>query len=413
MKAVILAAGKGSRMKSTVPKPLINLFGLPLIEHKVRKLKNFEIAVVYNDEKIATYIKKKFPYIKLIYNPYPEKENGYSLYCAREFVKDGENFVLLMADHYYGEKFYKEIDKIKTGNYLFVSDYCHDPEEATKVKTEGKFIVKIGKNLKDYDFFDTGFFVLNSEIFRYIEKILDKNKISLSQIMQLVANDKKLFYKKVEDVWIDIDTKEDLKVAQNLIRQSLVKETDGFISKMINRKISTRITPFLVRFDFVTPNRFTIFSSLLGITAGLLFLTKNYLLAGIVTQISSIIDGCDGEIARIKNLSSKFGAVLDSVLDRYVDTFIIFSIFLTLEKNLTTYIAFFLSVTGTILVSYISHLTKIRPYFATRDIRLFIIMVFSILSVFWTEAMTILLWFTGILSHTGVVYSLLKYKTHT
>lgn len=410
MKAVILAAGKGSRMKSTVPKPLIRLFGIPLIEYKIRRLKDFEIAVVYNDKKVAEYIKKKFPEVKLIYNPYPEKENGYSLYCAKEFLKENERFLLLMADHYYGEKFFRKINDVKEDNYLFVSNYCYDPQEATKVKVKDKYIVKIGKELSDYDYFDTGFFILNYQVFSYIESLLDKEKIKLSDVMQLLANEKKLFFKLIEDIWLDIDTKEELKKAEEIIRKSLIKDTDGIISKLFNRKLSTRLTKFLVRFDFITPNRFTVFSSIIGFLAGILFLSKNYVLAGILTQIASIIDGCDGEIARIKNLSSKFGAVLDSVLDRYVDTFILFAIFLSIEKNIYVYVALFLSITGSILISYVSHLTGIRPFFITRDIRLFLVMVFSILSAFWIYSMTMLLWILGIASHLGVIYTLLKYK---
>ncbi|NPA51918.1 MAG: NTP transferase domain-containing protein [Aquificae bacterium] len=400
-------------MKSTTPKPLIRLFGIPLIEHKIRKLKGCDIAVVYHDKKLAEYLQKKFPKVELIFNPYPEKENGYSLYCAKGFIKEGETFVLLMADHYYGDAFYQEIGKTKKGNYLFVSPYCYDPLEATKVQTQNHHIIKIGKELREYDYFDTGFFILSWEIFKYIEKILDIPKITLSRVMQLVADDKKLYYKEIKDIWIDIDTKEDLKLAENLIRKSLIKESDGFISKLINRKISTRITPLLARFDAVTPNKITVFTTLLGIIAGTLFLSKNVLLAGILTQISSILDGCDGELARIKNLSSKFGAVLDTVLDRYVDTFIIFSIYLSLDRTTIVSGLFFLCITGTILVSYISHLTKIRPYFITRDIRLFLIMLFSIISPIYTASLEVLLAVIGTLSHLGVVYSLLKYKKQT
>ena len=53
-----------------------------------------------------------------------------------------------------------------------------------------------------------------------------------------------------------------------------------------------------------------------------LFTRQGYiwgLLAGVVIQLASIIDGCDGEIARLKYRSSRFGAWFDTVLDRYAD----------------------------------------------------------------------------------------------
>jgi phosphatidylglycerophosphate synthase len=40
---------------------------------------------------------------------------------------------------------------------------------------------------------------------------------------------------------------------------------------------------------------------------------------GVLVQVSSIIDGVDGDLARAKDMRSRFGGVFDSVLDRYAD----------------------------------------------------------------------------------------------
>jgi len=45
-----------------------------------------------------------------------------------------------------------------------------------------------------------------------------------------------------------------------------------------------------------------------------------------LAQISSIIDGCDGEIARLKFQTSEFGGWYDAILDRYADAFLLFSL---------------------------------------------------------------------------------------
>jgi len=154
MKAVILAAGYGKRMGGDTPKPLVELYGLPLIEHKIRKLDGYEIIVVYHDERIKDHIQKRFPRIKLVYNPYPERENGYSLYCVKDLIKEGESFILLMADHYYDEGFYRDINPINQTT-VYVSAKCYQEDEATKVKVQGDKVIKIGKGIDDYDYFDT------------------------------------------------------------------------------------------------------------------------------------------------------------------------------------------------------------------------------------------------------------------
>ena len=204
MKAVILAAGLGRRMNTLKPKPLVNLFGFPIIEHTIRKLKDHEIIVVYHLKEIAEFIKRKFPDVKLIYNPNPERENGYSLYLAKKYING--DFLLLMADHYYGDEFFSFNDSFDKTT-LFVSEKCYsDKKEATKVKVNSKKILSIGKNLEKYEYFDTGFFYCKKEIFDCIEKI-KKDKIKLSDVIAELSKRGEVSYKVINDFWIDIDTK--------------------------------------------------------------------------------------------------------------------------------------------------------------------------------------------------------------
>ncbi len=409
MKAVILAAGLGTRMQSSTPKPLLNLFGMPILEHTLRKLRGYEIIVVYHLKEIADFIKKKFPEVKLIYNPHPEKENGYSLYLAKKHVED--DFILLMADHYYSDDFFNNLNDMKKfkRTTIFVSENCYNPEEATKVKVSDGDVVDIGKKIKDYNYFDTGFFYCKKNIFEYVEKLKNKKeKIRLSDVIREAAKKREVGYKVLNAFWIDIDTKEELKYAEKFIRQSLTKTMDGIVSKNINRKISTRITKFLVKYDFITPNVVTIISTLIGLLSFLSFF-KNPALGGILAQLSSIIDGCDGEIARIKNMKSKFGGVLDSLLDRYVDVLIVFAIFLVYGFTYLSAFAFLLAVTGSVFISYLWHLTNVRAVFATRDVRLFIVMVGGILALFSKEFLLYTLFTIGIIAHVEAWLIMFKF----
>ncbi len=410
MEAVILAAGFGTRMGGEKPKPLLPLFGIPIVEHNIRKLltsKINKITIVYHDERIKDYLESKFRNLNFVYNNAPERENGYSLYFARNDVKD--DFILLMADHFFEDSFFSSISSEET-HTAFVSSYCDDPDEATKVSVEGDLVRKIGKRLEKYDYFDTGFFYCKPDIFNYIEKLSsEKEKIKLAEVFQKIADENRLKWKSVDGFWIDIDTPEELKKAEKYISGSLSKESDGYISKKINRKFSTPISRLLVKYDFLTPNRITIISTLIGLIPFIFFAFGKFVAGGIFTQIASIIDGCDGEVARIKKLSSRKGAVLDSLLDRYVDIFIMFGIFLPFSSSITGKISFFLAVTGTILVSYISHMTGIRPKFITRDARLFLIMLGGLLTPLSKEIMLYTLLLTGILSHLGIFYTLVRF----
>ncbi len=89
------------------------------------------------------------------------------------------------------------------------------------------------------------------------------------------------------------------------------------------RHISYRVTGLLLRWP-VTPNQITVLSLVLGlIGAGLFIFTDWYLnvMGGVLLVASYVLDNCDGEIARIKQMSSEFGARLDDIVDSTVDTF--------------------------------------------------------------------------------------------
>ena len=95
------------------------------------------------------------------------------------------------------------------------------------------------------------------------------------------------------------------------------KPQDGFVSRFLNRPISSRITGLVVKFP-IYPSAFTASIFVLPIAAGVFLLRGNYLgvlIGAAIFQVFSILDGCDGEIARARNLESKFGERLDNVCD--------------------------------------------------------------------------------------------------
>jgi phosphatidylglycerophosphate synthase len=95
------------------------------------------------------------------------------------------------------------------------------------------------------------------------------------------------------------------------------KPQDGFVSRFLNRPISRCITPFLLKFA-IHPSAWTISIFVLPLIACLFFVRGDYVSVAIgaaIFQAFSILDGCDGEIARAKNLESKFGERLDHFCD--------------------------------------------------------------------------------------------------
>ncbi|MDE2484819.1 MAG: CDP-alcohol phosphatidyltransferase family protein [candidate division NC10 bacterium] len=113
--------------------------------------------------------------------------------------------------------------------------------------------------------------------------------------------------------WVRASHRSDLHNAEQWLLRGLIKDTEGFMSKHVERKISLAVTRRLARTD-ITPNQMTAVSVGIGVLGALFFLssTPAYQLTGaLLFLLHSILDGCDGEIARLKYLESRWGGILD------------------------------------------------------------------------------------------------------
>jgi len=394
MKAVILAAGLGTRMgelSSETPKGLIKVVGREILYRTMKILENQgidEFVVITNPlykEKFEEFLKKNNFRYRLVINNFPEKGNGYSLYLARPYIS--EKFVLVMSDHIYEEAFIRKALKGK-GLVVDKEGKFTNMEEATKVKIENGRVAEIGKTLKEYDALDTGFFVLEAGIFEVIKKLIqEKESLELSEIVK----EAQLEVSEVSGLfWMDIDTPEDIKKAKKFLIKNAVKGSgDGVVSRYLNRKISTKITEILV--DYVEPIHMTLLSFAVGIVAAFAAFFSPFV-GGLLYQLNSILDGVDGEIARAAMKTSKFGGYFDSILDRYVDFFVLLALALHLNPDVWGWAVISLALFGSAMVSYSTERYKgeyfvdiykavpqMRYLFGKRDERALITMILCLI----------------------------------
>ena len=110
------------------------------------------------------------------------------------------------------------------------------------------------------------------------------------------------------------------KAATRCLMLSLHKDADGIISRHLNRKISTFISKRIAA-TAIKPNHVTAVVFLIGAAAGPLAYLGTHLgfaLGGFCYWFSAVLDGCDGEISRLKYQGSALGAWLDTVVDDLV-----------------------------------------------------------------------------------------------
>ena len=164
---------------------------------------------------------------------------------------------------------------------------------------------------------------------------------------------------------------------------------DGFVSRHLNRRISRPIARLLARTP-VTPNQVTVFS--LGITTGALaaFAMGYPIAGGLLAQAGSIIDGVDGDLARLAGRGTKFGSFFDAVVDRYADALVLLGLTIWAAsgtEEMLPWIAGFAALAGSFAVTY----TRARvdesrrtmfdsgiTSLASRDVRLLLVMIGAI-----------------------------------
>ena len=118
------------------------------------------------------------------------------------------------------------------------------------------------------------------------------------------------------DLWQEVHTEEDRVAAEQKLDRWLVKPTDGIFARM-NRRVSIPISHELIKFP-ITPNMVSLFTLGVSLMSGVYFAFGGYwntVLGAALSVWASILDGCDGEVARLKLQSSAFGCWLDTACD--------------------------------------------------------------------------------------------------
>ena len=148
-----------------------------------------------------------------------------------------------------------------------------------------------------------------------------------------------------------------LKKAEDKLLTNLKKTSDGPVSRYLNRPISIIISKYLVKTS-ISPSFISFFSFIISMLGAFFFFLGGYVnlvIGGILAQISSIVDGSDGEVARLKFQATDFGGWFDAVLDRYADGFLLFGLtyYVYIIDNNFLYITIgFLAIMGSFMNSY-------------------------------------------------------------
>jgi len=330
---VVLAAGRSQRLSEVTrdgSKALIRLGGMTLVERAVRGLlvrglEEVLVVVGYQAGPVAAIVNSVAPgRVRAVFAEGWEAGNGASLAAAESFVVEEDLFILVTADHVFGEGALDGL--LAAGDPAVLVDEAPGADAwgaGTRVRLVDGRALAFGKQLPDPSI-DCGAFVLPRRIFEYQRIAAEAGDASLAGAVTALAAAEPLLATPLSPGtwWHDVDTPADVSVARDLLRRSLHKKSDGPVSRYLNRPISTRLSIALAPFR-LSPDLVSLVALLLGVAAAMLLGLGHGVVGGILVHLASVIDGVDGEIARLHLRARPSGAFLDGLLDRVGDAAIL------------------------------------------------------------------------------------------
>ncbi|MCX6721548.1 MAG: sugar phosphate nucleotidyltransferase, partial [Candidatus Staskawiczbacteria bacterium] len=234
--------GQGTRMMhltANKPKHLINVQQRPFLSYLLDNLleagyKDIIIVVGYKEELMKEFLadykqclKNKECDIALVsqYEILGPKEKEYGTACPLKCVKDivgKDSFIYLNGDNLYSVKDLKAMNI--DDNYDYVAGLEHDhPEKYGVLITDNGFLKEIKEKPAEFygDLINVGLYKFTPEVFDKISKIKksSRGEYEITDVISLLAKEKKVKVKKIEDYWLDFGNPADIIKLSNFIKK--------------------------------------------------------------------------------------------------------------------------------------------------------------------------------------------------
>ena len=396
---MILAAGVGSRLGQP-SKPLTHIARATLLERAVTAVRaagveRVIVVVGHAKQAVEEFVAERGLDVDLVENGQFLSGNASSVLAGGRRA-DGR-FVLLMGDHLVEPE---AVERLLESDAAFAvavdtaPDGC-DIEEATKVRLSDGAVVAVDKELDAWDAIDVGLFVCDPSVVETTERTVAAGEGPWNAVKRRwIAEGRRLDAIDIAGLfWLDVDTPHDARLAERrLVERAGGKGLDGPVSRYLNRPLSWRLSLLFVRRG-VSPNTVTAiaFATALVAAAAVALGRESavaLVLGGLLVQLASVVDGCDGEVARATLRSSPAGAFLDSTLDRVADAAVLVALAVAAGFATRTWVTLAAALFGTLLVPYVKaayeaafgeSFAAAEPAFtAGRDVRMLVVAVAAV-----------------------------------
>lgn len=182
MKALIVAAGLGSRLREVSPsKPLTRIAGVPMIARVIAAARaggatSFVVVIGHEGDRLQAFLHELDPAITCVATADWNLPNGYSVLTGASAIGP-ERHLLMMADHLCEPSIIAQMIAAPAAPLALAIDRrlenpLVDLDDVTRVRTNGDRIVAIGKHLPDYDSFDCGIFAVDDRFHEALRDVI-------------------------------------------------------------------------------------------------------------------------------------------------------------------------------------------------------------------------------------------------
>lgn len=323
------SSGGKSSDRANGPLALVRVGGVALLKRAILTLQREGVrrfVVVIADRAVrkalADDVQLRDLDIVWVRNAERPQEDGYSVLRAAPHIR-GEFFVV-HADRVFDPAIVRRLlqEPLDGLTLATTTPELAGTRPGLRVRLQNNIVAASGGQLARADAIHVGLGAANGLLVSALERVRDSGeRVELEAAIAVMAAQGTARTADIGDaLWQDVTTRQGVRDAQAKLFGALRKSVDGVIARHINRRFSLAMSRILMHFP-IRPNHVTAFSLAVSLAAAVVAAMATsaeplWLIAGAgLWQLASMLDGIDGELARLKFQSSKFGEWFDTLTD--------------------------------------------------------------------------------------------------
>lgn len=229
MKAVVLAAGKGTRLlplTEKVPKVLVEVNGRPFLDYVLENLHQAgytEIGLVvgYLKEKMKEFAQNRDYHLTLI-DQKEQRGTGHALLQAKQFC-GADDFIVVGGDNFFSADDLRSMRKKDHFNYILAKEVADPRKYGVLVLGKDDLLIRIIEKPAEFvgNLVNLGLYKFTKEVWPELEKVKlsPRGEIELTDAITALAEKKKVKVIKLRDYWLDLGSKEEIPAIEKFLKE--------------------------------------------------------------------------------------------------------------------------------------------------------------------------------------------------